>query len=180
MALVRGFLSPEDVLRQIDLREGMMIGDFGAGSGHFGIAMAKIVGNYGKIFAVDVRGASLEAVRSRARMSNIANINYIRANLEIIGATGIADGILDLVILITVLSQSNKKEEILKEALRVLKREGKLLMVEWAQTGPAFASSHEYRITKEDMQKIVESVGFKLDKELDVKSFHYGLLFSKP
>ncbi|KKP98626.1 MAG: Type 11 methyltransferase [Parcubacteria group bacterium GW2011_GWD2_38_12] len=177
--LIRGFLSPEDVLRQIDLREGTMIGDFGAGSGHFAIAMAKIVGNYGKIFAIDVREASLESVRSRARMANLANINYIRANLEIAGATEIADGILDLVILITVLSQSNKKEEILKEALRVLKRGGKLLVVEWSQTGPAFASSHEYRITKEDMQKIIEGVGFKLDKELDVKSFHYGFLFVK-
>lgn len=156
-----------------------MIGDFGSGSGHFAIAMAKIIGDYGKILAVDVREISLEFIRSRAKMENLSNIDYIRANLEINGATGIANGALDLVILITVLSQSNKKEEILKEALRTLKRDGKLLIVEWVQTGPAFASSHEYRITKEEMQKITEGAGFKLDKELDVKSFHYGLLFTK-
>ena len=178
--LIRGFLNPDDVLKQLDLREGMLIGDFGAGSGHFAVAMAKIVGNYGKVFAVDVRDASLEAVRSRARMSNLTNVNTVRANLEIVGSTGIGDGTLDFVVLITVLSQSNKKEEVLKESFRALKRGGKLVIVEWAQTGPAFASSHEFRVTKEEMQSLTERNGFQLEKNLDVRSFHYGLLFVKP
>lgn len=180
MSLVRGFLSPDDVLRQLDLREGMLIGDFGAGSGHFAVAMAKMVGDYGKVFAVDVRDASLEAVRSRARMANLTNVNTVRANLEVVGSTGIAEGALDFVVLITVLSQSNNKEEILKESLRVLKRGGKLVIVEWIQTGPAFSSSHEFRITREEMQSLAERNGFQFEKDLEVKSFHYGLLLVKP
>lgn len=167
-------------MQQLDIREGMLIGDFGAGSGHFAMAMAKIVGNYGKVFAVDVRDASLEAVRSRARMSNLTNINTIRADLEVVGSTGIAESALDFVMLITVLSQSNKKEEVLKESFRALKRGGKLVIVEWAQTGPAFSSSQEHRISREEMQSLAERNGFQLEKDLDVKSFHYGLLFSKP
>ncbi len=178
--LIRGFLNPEEVLQQIDLREGMLVGDFGAGSGHFAVAIAKIVGNYGKVFAVDVRDASLDAVKSRARMTNLTNINTIKADLEVLGSTGIPDDSLDLVVLITVLSQSNKKEDILKEAERVLKRDGKLLIVEWAQTGPAFAAVHEFRLQKEEMRQLVEKSGLKLDRELDVKSFHYGFLFIKP
>lgn len=180
MPLVRGFLSPEEVLQQINLKEGLLVGDFGAGSGHFAVAIAKIVGNYGKVFAVDVRDASLDSVKSRARMANLTNIVPIKANLEVIGSTNIAEESLDLVILVTVLSQSNKKEEVLKESLRTLKRDGKLLVVEWVQTGEAFASAHEYRIPKEEMQKIVESIGFKMERDVDVKSFHYGLLFIKP
>lgn len=180
MPLIRGFLNPDEVLQQIDLREGMLVGDFGAGSGHFAVAIAKIVGNYGKVFAVDVRDASLDAVKSRARMTNLTNINIIKANLEVLGATGIADGSLDYVILITVLSQSNKKEDILKEAFRAIKREGRLLLIEWIQTGAAFAAAHEYRIAKEEMRNLAESTGFKLEKELDVKSFHYGFLFVRP
>lgn len=180
MPLVRGFLSPEEVLQQINIKEGMLVGDFGAGSGHFAVAIAKIIGNYGKVFAVDVRDASLDSVKSRARFANLTNIVPIRANLEIIGATGIADESLDFIILVTVLSQSNKKEDVLKEAARTLKREGKLFIVEWAQTGPAFSSAHEYRIPKEEMQHITEGIGFKLDKEVNVKSFHYSLLFVKP
>lgn len=178
--LVRGFLNPEEVLQQLDIRDGMLVGDFGTGTGHFAIAVGKVVGNYGKVFAIDVRDAALDSVKSRARMENLTNIMTIKADLEKIGSTGIADSSLDFVILITVLSQSNNKEEILKESHRTLKRDGKLVVVEWAQTGPAFASAHEYRISKEDLQKIAESVSFKLEKELDVKSFHYGLLFIKP
>lgn len=180
LPLIRGFLNPDEVLQQIDLREGMLVGDFGAGSGHFAVAIAKIVGNYGKVFAVDVRDASLDAVKSRARMANLTNINTTKANLETVGGTGIPEGSLDYVILITVLSQSNKKEDILKEALRTIKREGKLLLVEWIQTGAAFAAAHEFRISKEEMRNLAEGVGFKLEKELDVKSFHYGFLFVKP
>lgn len=180
LPLVRGFLNPEEVLQQIDLREGMLVGDFGAGSGYFAASIGKIVGSYGKVFAVDIREASLDAVKSRVRMANLTNVVPIRANLEVMGSTGIADNTLDLVILITVLSQTSSKEAILKESLRTIKRDGRLLIVEWAQTGSAFAASHEYRLPKEDVKKIAEDAGFKFEKEIDVKSFHYGLLFVRP
>lgn len=177
---IREFLNPQEVLRQIDIRGGMFIGDFGVGSGHFTIEVAKIVGNYGKVFAVDIREAALESVKSRARLENMANIVPIRANLEVAGSTGIADDSLDLVLLITVLSQTNKKDDILKESFRTLKRGGMLVLIDWAEGGVAFDVSAEYRATKEEMQKLAQNAGFRLDKEIDVKSFHYGLLFIKP
>lgn len=177
---IREFLNPQEVLRQIDIRGGMFVGDFGVGSGHFTVEIAKIVGNYGKVFAVDIREAALESVRSRARLENMANIVPIRANLEVADSTGIADDSLDFVLLITVLSQSNKKEEILKESLRTLKRGGTLVLIDWAQGGVAFDVSAEYRATKEEMQKLAKDAGFQFSKEFDVKSFHYGLLFVKP
>ncbi|RJQ13748.1 class I SAM-dependent methyltransferase [Candidatus Parcubacteria bacterium] len=172
------FLRPELVLPQLPLQNGFSVADFGAGSGYFTILMAQRVGPEGKIYAVDVLSEALEAVRSRAKMIGVANIETKRADLEVYGSTGIADGSIDMVLIANVLFQSQKKDEVLKEASRMLKTGGFLVLIDWHKEN--FPYSHGgWPFNEEDAKKFCEKAGMKFDKKIDAGAYHWGLIFKK-
>jgi tRNA(1-methyladenosine) methyltransferase and related methyltransferases len=49
------FSDPRENVLQLGLHEGMKVGDFGAGSGHYARAAAAVVGSSGKVYAIDVQ-----------------------------------------------------------------------------------------------------------------------------
>lgn len=179
-----GFLRPENVLAQLDIRKGMKIADFGSGSGYFTILLAQQVGGEeedeekkGEVIAVDVLESALTSTEAKAKDSNLSNIKFIRANLEVVGSTKIEENSQDMVFLANILFQSNKKEKILEEAKRVLKEGGSLVVIDWFPE--KLKSESLYKLSKEEMKKLVELQGFKFDREFNAGNFHYGLLFKK-
>lgn len=172
-----GFMRPDEILKNFDIKLGMKIADFGCGAGYFTIPLAKHVGKEGIVYAIDVLQTALESVEGRARMYSLLNIETIRANLEKEHGSTLDDASVEMVILSNVLFQSKLKEDILKEAKRVLKKTGKIVVIEWnddAILGPNVA----YRILKEQLKKLVKEVGFVLEKEFQAGDSHYGLVFS--
>ncbi|MCF7918424.1 MAG: class I SAM-dependent methyltransferase [Candidatus Cloacimonetes bacterium] len=55
------------------LKPGMQVLDLGCGMGFFSLAMAKIVGETGKVYAVDLQPGMLKQVRKRAQKRNLQN-----------------------------------------------------------------------------------------------------------
>ncbi len=160
--------------------------DFGCGHGYFTIPAGKIIGGEGKIYAVDILAECLEAVHSSARLEGVINILTMRGNLETLGGSGIKDGVVDLVLLHNVLFQSQKKTDILREASRVLKSGGSLVVIDWlppldATSGsPTFGPQGGWRISAEEAKKITQEEGLTFERSLDTGEYHYGLIFIKP
>lgn len=177
MKEVNGLLGPKAILEQLDLRDNMQIADFGCGNGYFSIPMAKIIPQ-GKVYALDVVEETLEAVNSQAKLEKITNIVTARCNLEILGSSKLKDESIDFVLMRNILFQSKKKSEIIKEAERVLKKEGQLVLIEWIP-GSSLAPNHGWFISKEEIQKLIEIEGLSLDRELELDHQHYGLVFKK-
>jgi len=180
-----GFMNPEKILLQIGLKEGITVADFGCGHGYFTIPAGKIIGGEGKVYAVDVLTECLEAIHSRAKLEGVINILTMRGNLEKLGGSGIKDGVVDLVLLHNVLFQSEKKADILKEADRVLKSGGNLVVIDWlpiaeSTGGTSFFGPQEgWRISAEEAKKITQEEGLAFDRSLDAGEYHYGLIFIK-
>ena len=170
-------MKPEEVLDNIDIEKNMKVADFGCGAGYFAIPLARRVGKGGMIYAVDVMEPALESVRGRAKVFSILNIETLRGNLEKDTGSGIEAGSLDMVLLANILFQSELKNDILKEAKRVLKKTGKIVVIEWnsdASLGPGAG----YRISKENLKDLAKEAEFVLEKEFNAGSSHYGLVFS--
>lgn len=181
-----GFMNPEKILLQIGLKEGITVADFGCGHGYFTIPAGKIVGGEGKVYAVDVLTECLESIHSRAKLEGVINILTMRGNLEILGGSGIKDGIVDLALLHNVLFQSQKKADIIKESSRVLKSGGSLVVIDWLPIvdsvgGNSFSGPPGgWRISSEEAKKITQEEGLSFSRSLDVGEYHYGLMFIKP
>lgn len=156
-----------------------MVADFGCGSGHYTIAAAKCVGEKGRVYALDIQKDLLQAVKSTAELNNLKNIEIIWADLDLPQGSRLADNSVDFVIISNILFQSEKREQIVKEALRILKNRGGAAVIEWEKEAGKTGPTQEHRISKEESQTIFLQAGFKIEKEFQPGENHYGLIFRK-
>jgi ubiquinone/menaquinone biosynthesis C-methylase UbiE len=182
-----GFINPEKVIGQLDVKRGMTVADFGCGHGYFTIPVARLVGSEGRVFAIDVLAEALEAVRSRAQIEQITNIETIRGNLETYCGSGLPERSVDMVLLHNVLFQSNKKIEIIKEAKRVLRISGIFMVADWLPVSSLSAVEKavigppdNQRLLVDEARKLVGDQDFKFLRDFDAGEYHYGLIFIKP
>lgn len=175
-----GFLNPDKVADSFGIKEGMKIADFGSGSGYFTISLAQRVGPSGRVYGLDVVESALDSVRAKARVKGLNNIETIRANLETIGSSGLGNESQDIVLLANILFQSNKKEDILNEAKRVLKSGGKIIIIDWNKGTGGFGPPDDHRVDPVAMEETAKNTGFVYEYPIDAGRFHFGIIFTKP
>ena len=170
-------LNPNKILEKLDLRAGMTVTDLGCGtSGHFVFPSAKIVGENGKVYAVDILKSALSSIDSKAKMQNFNNIESVWSDIEVFGGAKIKEESCDAVYLINV----HPKPTMIKEALRILKKGGKLLLVDWKASatdnlGPATAD----RVSREEAKKRAGEFRLTLEEEFDAGKYHWALIYKK-
>src|SRR4051812_14473919 len=76
------FLDPQQVLFSAGLSSNQTFVDMGAGSGFYSIAAAKIVGDQGQIYSVDILETALDHIAAEARLQNVRNIKTHACDLE--------------------------------------------------------------------------------------------------
>ncbi|MCL4357561.1 methyltransferase domain-containing protein [Patescibacteria group bacterium] len=66
--------NPEQILHNAGLKEGMCFMDIGCNNGFFTLPAAKIVGENGKIYAVDIDNDALNELKDKLLLKNISNV----------------------------------------------------------------------------------------------------------
>lgn len=174
------FLDQRLIIEKVGIEKGMKVAELGCGStGFFIFPLAQIVGKEGAVYAVDILKSALESVKSKATINNLKQIKTVWSNLEIFNATAIETESLDVIFLVNTLHQSQKRVDVIREARRMLKRNGKLLIVEWNDSdlpaGPPPENKVKIDLLKNGMQKL----GMRLEEEFSAGNYHYGLIFIK-
>ena len=171
------FLDPDNLLSLVGGLDGATVADFGCGAGYFTVAAASLVGSVGMVYAVDVLDSALESVKGRARSFGLKNISYIRANLELFGSTKISDNSVDLVIVKNMLFQNDRHESIVREAVRVLRRGGQLLVVEWRpQSAVAVGPVGQKRLSMDSVRTLFNETLFVSVDLIPAGDFHYSFV----
>jgi len=168
------FLNPEKVLKKLKLKNNSIAADFGCGSGGWVIPLSKILFR-GKIFAIDILEEPLSVLRSKLKREKIYNVELRRADVEK-GVPLLSESV-NLVLMTNLLFECENKEKVLEEAKRILKKGGKILIVDWkeeaADIGP------ERKVPIEEIKEIAKKLELKVEKEFEASSFHYGLVLVK-
>lgn len=174
-------LDPREILEdKVKLGYGDFVGDLGCGpKAYFTFQSARIVGDKGMVYAVDVLKEVLSSVESHVKTQGLYNIKTVWSNLEINGATKIAESSLDLGILNNILFQSSNIPEMLKEAVRLIKAGGKLLIIDWKNIGAPLGPKMDKRVNPEKIKELCEVFGLKLEQEFEAGQYHFGLIFKK-
>lgn len=173
------FLNPQQVIENLQLMPGMKVADFGVGSGDFALSASRMVGKNGIIYAIDIKKEALESVKNRAKLSGIYNVQTIRADLENHFSTTLANETIDYAIIANLLFQIAGKENIVREAFRILKLEGKIILIDWLPEAGKFGPIKRSRLSKEDAKKLFEIRGFNFEREFYAGDYHFGMIFSK-
>lgn len=169
------------ILSKAQIAEKMCVANLGCGaSGRFVFPVAELVGRKkGKVFAVDILKTVLERIERRAKQENFSNIETVWSNLEVFGATKVEAESVDVALVINVLYQSQRRPEIMREAIRLLKRGGRLVIVEWKNTASPLGPPVEDRVKENLLEQAGKKLGLSLEEEFEAGQYHYGLIFIK-
>ena len=173
------FANPQNNIDQFDLDSGMRVADLGAGSGAYTLAAAKKVGSDGRIYAVEVQKDLLEKIRGSAETEHLFNVEVIWGDIEKIGGTKLGDLSMDAAIISNVLFQAEEKENLIKEAGRVLKPNRRVLFIDWTGSFGGLGPTEEQVISPETAKKLFMENGFDYEKDIYAGDNHYGLIFRK-
>lgn len=169
-------LEPEKLLEACGIGGKQHVADFGCGPGIFSIPIARMT--EGTVYCFDVLESALEAVTSRAQVMGLGNLVTRRVNLEKEKGSELKDGAIDHVIMRKILLQNEDKDALFREARRVLKEDGKLLIVGWSEKAIQGFGTNE-KLSKETVKEIALRTGFDNPQELDAGEYHYALIFTK-
>jgi ubiquinone/menaquinone biosynthesis C-methylase UbiE len=173
------FSNPENNIEQFHIDPGMSVADLGSGAGFYSLALAKEVGPSGKVYSVDIQKELLSKLQTEAHNEGIANIKLVWGDLDEVGGSTLNDQSVDRVVIANVLFQVEDKDNLIKEAYRILKPGSKLLFVDWSDSFGGLGPRPQ-DVIKEDVAKtLFESEGFEFEKDIQTGDHHYGFIVKK-
>ena len=118
---VRDFFMPRGkILEELEIKPGSYILDYGCGPGSYSVAAAKLIGDAGKVYALDIHPLAIKMAQKAAAKKGLANIVAIQSDC----ATGLPDKSIDVALLCDILHDLREPDKVLSELHRVLKPGG--------------------------------------------------------
>lgn len=161
------------------VKTGDTVADLGCGaSGHFVFPAARVVGDTGRVFAVDILPSVLQSIESRGKIEGAGNVIRLWADIERPGATKIPGGA-DVAVLANTLFQTKDPQAAIRTAADILKPGGVLLVGEWKSSGATFGPAAMMRVDAAKVKQWAKDADLALEREFEPGPYHYGLLFRK-
>jgi ubiquinone/menaquinone biosynthesis C-methylase UbiE len=170
----RALLPPEPLLIQLDVSGSVSVLDIGAGTGYFAIPAAERT--KGVVYALDVEPKMLETIKGRAEERNLMNIRTTEGALEQIP---LEDGTVDRIIASLVLHEAETLKQAIGEIVRVLRRGGRCLCLEWEKKTSEQGPPLHHRIHSDEMKQAMEQNGLQILFFEHPTESHYVLIAQK-
>lgn len=170
------FSNPVKNLKAFGLKENDIVADLGAGTGYYSIPAGYLVPK-GKVYAIEIVQDFLETIRYKVKEAHLNNVEVIRGNVEKLGGTKIGDIIADAIVVSNILFEIEDKEQFILELRRILKKGGKVLLIDWRGESAYF--EFKLSIPEDKALQMFEKKGFTLERKIDAGEHHYGMILIK-
>lgn len=174
---VKHFAHPVRNVDVFGVEPGMTIADFGSGSGAYVLAIAEALEHFGRVYAVDIQRDLLKRTLNEATRKGLRVVEARWGDLEESEGSKLSKSSIDLVLVSNLLFQVADKPAVLREAKRILKPGGRLVIIDWAESFGGLGPIEKHVFTKDETLTLAESEGFALLKEFVAGAHHYGLIF---
>lgn len=173
-------IDPHKIFSAIGLAAGMRVADLGCGrTGHFVFLAARAVGETGVVYAVDIMKDVLENIKSRIRSENYANVQPVWSDIEKAGGTPVPEKSLDACFMVNVMFQLKSRAAAIKEAGRLLKDGGFLVIVDWAKKIGPLGPEPEVMLSPEIASRLAAEAGLAEVKNFPAGDYHFCSIFKK-
>lgn len=173
------FLVPDEIIKSLPLENGMIVADIGAGSGAFAIPLARIVGDGGKVYAIDINKEVLVKIKRDAKEAGLSNVEIIWADSEVKDGTKLSDNSVDFVLVSNLLFQAEDKKGLVEEIIRILKPKGMIAVIEWKGSFGGIGPKESAVVSESEAQKLFSDSLFAEYNKFNAGDYHYGVVFVK-
>jgi len=167
---------PEQIIKAIRLKPKQIIADIGAGGGYFSLRFAEIVGEGGKVYAVDINLRFLEFIKNSAKDKGLNNIITILAKDEL----SLPDKILDFIFMRNVTHHILNRINYFKNLKKFLKPQGRVVIIEYRKDKfSIFRGIFGHYVAREAITQEMREAGYILEKEFDFLPKQHFTIYSK-
>jgi ubiquinone/menaquinone biosynthesis C-methylase UbiE len=163
--------NPDAVVRALDLRHGMVVGDLGPGMGHFTVRMARAVEPDGVVYALDRSEATLDDLARAAATRGITNLRPVRVpgdRLEVPEPV-------DLLFVSATYHHLPKPSSYFADARRHLRPGGRVAILESRREGLLARRILRHASSPRELQREMTEAGYRLIATHDVvRGYWFG------
>ena len=169
------------------LRKGEIVLDLGSGAGFDCFLAANQVGESGRVIGVDMTPEMIDKARENARKGGYQNVEFRLGEIENLP---VADNSLDIIISNCVINLSPDKKRVFREAFRVLKAGGRLMVSDIVllkelpdvikNSVGAYVGCLAGAIIKDEYMRAIESAGFRECQIMEEVNFPLELVANDP
>jgi ubiquinone/menaquinone biosynthesis C-methylase UbiE len=141
---------PDLLLEALKLKPGDAVADIGAGSGYYTRRLARLVGEKGVVYAVDIQAEMLDLLTNKMAELKIGNVKPI---LGAVTDPKLPRASMDLVLMVDVYHEFDFPYEMARAICQALKPGGRVVFVEFRQEDPKVPIKPLHKMTEAQVRK---------------------------
>jgi ubiquinone/menaquinone biosynthesis C-methylase UbiE len=166
----------ETMLAALNVQPGQTVCDMGCGNGFYTLPLAKLVGEGGKVVAVDIQREMLLLLKDRAAAESLSNIELVHGTIV---DPQLKPGTVDLVLMVDVYHEFSHPEQMLQAIRASLKPGGRVALVEFRAEDRSVPIKKLHKMSKQQILKEFEPNGFQLVEEFDKLPWQHLMFFER-
>ena len=168
---------PDQIIEAVALKGGQNIADIGSGGGYFSLRFAEIVGEKGKVYAVDTNPYFLEFIKDSAKEKGLNNIITILTKED---RLDLPEKSLDFIFMRNITHHIPNRVKYFRNLEDFLKSDGKIIIIEYKKGKFfTFRGIFGHDVPKEIITREMEEAGYLLENEFDFLPEHHFTIYSK-
>lgn len=170
---------PDRVMQDLAIRPGASVADIGCGVGYFTFRLGQVVGQHGKVFAVDVSETPLKTIREQIQREHVTNVKPVLSKAT---NTGLPVESCDAALLCNMVHEvpQGQRLPLVQDVARALKPGGFVFVIEWRTSRSSRSESDEQHTSRKDLLKLGTDAGLSHDAEFHYLKHQVFLRFRKP
>lgn len=168
--------APQLLLEALNLKNGMVVADIGAGSGYLSFPMARKVAPKGKVIAEEIQPEMLAIIEQKSRQNKITNVERLLGTTE---DPKLKPESVDLAIMVDVYHEFDKPYEMMSNILKGIKKGGQVVFVEYRKEDPRVPIKELHKMSEAQVKKEMAVFPVRWTKTSKVLPRQHIIFFEK-
>lgn len=163
---------PEKVLKEFGIREGMTVLDVGTGTGFYLPFLSELVGDKGKVFAIDIQEEMLEKAKEKVKEHELKNVEVLKSEENSIP---LPDASVDFVFMAFSFHELEDPKTFVEELKRVAKPFSYLAVIEWKKEERDKGPPPEEVLSEWEIGLILDDTGVRVGRVIEIGKYCFGV-----
>jgi predicted methyltransferase len=166
---------PDLIMDALNIADGSIVADLGAGGGWFTARLAQRVGPKGLVYAEDIQQPMLDAIKRKAQRENLTNVRTVLGTTK---DSRLPHG-LDAVVIVGSYNEMDDPVALLKNAAASLKPQGRIGVVEYTAGAGGPGPDPDQRVSPETVIKGAAAAQLQVISQDPIPPFMYMIILGK-
>jgi ubiquinone/menaquinone biosynthesis C-methylase UbiE len=166
---------PDLIMDALNIADGSVVADLGAGGGWFTVRLAQRVGPKGLVYAEDIQQAMIEVIKRKVQRENLTNVRTILGTTK---DSRLPHG-LDAIVIMGSYHEMETPVALLKDAAASLKPQGRIGVVEYIAGAGGPGPDSDQRLNPDTVIKGATAASLQVISQQTIPPFLYMIIIGK-